>query len=376
LRDLTHLRNVGSCGYALGSEVEVRHDPQQGGSVAGLKTCGSVWACPCCSAKIALHRSGIIEQAITTWAARGNSVGLLTLTIQHHRGDNLAALWDRVSRAWSLLTHSGTYTRLRKAAGVRGFHRTVEVTYTPAGGGWHVHLHVLYFLDGKPGPHKSAAFGRQIIDIWKASVGTSGGLSRDAGQDWKILRGKAAALKGVAGYVSKGVYVERERTTSARGLAFEVARGDLKTESKSGALTPFEILGRVVESVYETGEVPTRWANLWHVWEAASKGRRQQFWSRGLLDLLGLKDQDLTDEEAAALEVVQGVPVVRIASAYWRRYFARDGRRHARLLQLLTPGESSDDVGSAVRAYLRSINCPYLDVVPTVALPSDMGLCA
>jgi Replication protein len=375
LRDVTRLRNVAVCGFALGSEVEVRHAPGQGGSVAGLKTCGSVWACPCCSAKIALHRSSIIEQAITTWAGRGNSLGLLTLTIQHQKGEHLGMLWDRVRKAWSLLTHSGSYTRLRAAAGVAGFHSTTEVTYTPAGGGWHVHLHVLYFLNGKPGPFKSSAFGKEIIRIWKDSVRTSGGLALDVGQDWKILRGEAAALKGVAGYVTKGVYVERERTTNARGLSFEVSRGDLKTDSKSGALTPFEILGKVVGSVYDTGEIPTRWADLWRVWEAESKGKRSQFWSRGLLDLLGLKDQVLTDEEAAALEVVQGTAVVRISSAYWRRYFW-DGRRHAHLLRLLGDAASSDSAGVEVRAYLRSINCPYVDVVPTVALPDDLGLCA
>jgi len=58
----------------------------------GLQTCGSVWTCPVCAAKIAERRRGELVQAMELHKSQGGFVSLLTLTTPHQRGDDLAAL--------------------------------------------------------------------------------------------------------------------------------------------------------------------------------------------------------------------------------------------------------------------------------------------
>lgn len=353
LRSLTSIKRQASCGMALGGEVEVRQGPA--GGIAGLETCGSVWSCPCCSAKIAHGRSLEMEDAITRWADEGNSLALLTLTIKHRHGQKLEDLWDAVSRAWRRFVSARAYKQARASFGVLGYHRTTEVKIGE--NGWHVHLHVLYFVKGRPGTDSAEDFGGKLVSMWTQAVDIVGYSALPFGQDWKVLAGSAAALAGVAGYVTKGVYVARPRATSARSLALEVSRGDLKTDARKASRTPFELLDTIVQSVLATGEVPSKDAKLWREWERASRGRRQQVWSRGLRSALEL-DEELTDEELASLERANGEPLVRISSREWRRVFW-DGRRHAQLVELATCDLPVELARTAVLGYLQSLGCSY-----------------
>ena len=59
---------------------------------AGLATCGSIWACPVCSAKIRNTRAEEISAAAARWDLAGNSVYMITLTAPHDLGMKLSAL--------------------------------------------------------------------------------------------------------------------------------------------------------------------------------------------------------------------------------------------------------------------------------------------
>ena len=130
----------------------------------GVQSCGSVWVCPCCAAKISAHRQAEIETVLERWHARGGRVGLITLTMRHHKGHGLAALWDALSKAWARVTsgrawkseqaeHGVMTDRVVKTGKRKGqtvtesrvhFVRVVEVPH--GDNGWHVHLHVLVLL--------------------------------------------------------------------------------------------------------------------------------------------------------------------------------------------------------------------------------------
>ena len=58
-------------------------------SYGGLQTCGSVWMCPVCGAKVVERRRGEIQQAMAMHRACGGEVHLLTLTVPHTRFDVL-----------------------------------------------------------------------------------------------------------------------------------------------------------------------------------------------------------------------------------------------------------------------------------------------
>jgi len=341
LRSITGNKRVGSCGHALGQAVRLRGSQGPDGvsaGLAGLLTCGRVWLCPVCASKIAYTRQTDLEGGIRTWAATGGSFVMLTLTMQHHRGDRLRHLWDGLSTAWRLFVSDGSAKRLRKSIGERGYHRTTEVTY--GANGWHVHLHVLLFIEGRPGDLTSADAGGRLVARWQAAVESAGYRAVVEAQDWKILRGNADALASIAGYVVKGEYVERttDMGRNSRSVAMEMTRADLKRARRASSRTPFQILADLVDEVEATGCIDTADAQLWSEWEAASAGRRQQVWSRGMRQRLGL-DAELTDEEAAALEV-EGEDLIEIPAESWR-VICDDPALHAALLGAV---ESSPDL--------------------------------
>ena len=63
----------------------------------GLATCGSIWACPVCSAKIRNARALEIAEAAGNWHRAGNTVLMVTFTVPHDIGHaaGRAAAGDR-----------------------------------------------------------------------------------------------------------------------------------------------------------------------------------------------------------------------------------------------------------------------------------------
>lgn len=54
-----------------------------GASYGNLTTCGSVWHCPICAAKITEGLRQELQGAINAWAASGGTVYLMSLTFPH-----------------------------------------------------------------------------------------------------------------------------------------------------------------------------------------------------------------------------------------------------------------------------------------------------
>jgi hypothetical protein len=56
-------------------------------SYAGLETCGTVWLCPVCPAKIHHHRAAELREALTAWKPGGHCASLVTITVPHDLDD-------------------------------------------------------------------------------------------------------------------------------------------------------------------------------------------------------------------------------------------------------------------------------------------------
>lgn len=362
LRHLTGVKRVRACGLSgVGTEVSIRAQATPSGitaGVAGTQTCGSVWVCPQCSAKIAARRTQEMQDAITRWLepewrARKDLAGpgafaLATYTVSHHAGQSLASVWDLVSVAWRKFVSHRDYKAIRKGLGVRAYHRTTEVTLTP--NGWHVHLHVLYWLDAPAGADTAKAAGGRLLSRWMVSVKDAGGAASLLGQDWKMLAGTAEALAGVGAYLHKGTYAERAvRPRDARAVALEHSHGATKRGRGTGSRTPWQLLADIVAEVEETGAVDVDDWGMWVEWEQTATGRRQQVWSRGARDLLDLDDEQ-SDEEIAA-EDLDGEELVRVDAQAWRA-FAADGRREAQLLDAIESSESIEAARRMCRDFL------------------------
>lgn len=334
----SHRETVRKCGRVPvqdGSAIRLRVTSDEGRVVSagwsGLATCGSPWVCPVCSAKIAAHRMADLTAGVTSWTGRGGRLAMLTLTLRHRKGQKLADLWDSVSRAWRRLVRSGSYRRLVTGMGVAGYVRATEVTYGRHG--WHVHFHVLYFLRDTGIMAELLASDRaRLVDLWVNAVGAEGRTARVEGQDFRLFLGDGEALRAGAEYLVKSTYTDR-------GVGAEVAGGAYKL-ARQGGDTPFGIGARLVEAQETGGEPSMDDEALWREWDRASAGRRAVVWSRGLRAELGL-DVELTDEEAAALEL-DGDDVLEVSGDDARRLL-RSGRLCAWVLSAAEQGETVDD---------------------------------
>jgi len=279
------------CGrIRLGDRVQIRHTPQLGAGFAGLATCGSVWACPCCSVRILNARRGEVATAIGLHlSSHGAQLAMLTLTMRHRRGQSLAELWDALGYAWAGVTSGKGWKTAQARYGLAGWVRVVEVTH--GGNGWHVHVHALLFLDrAQPvEPSELVDWRGDLSARWSRALerkGLSPALER--AQDLHMIDGTADPL---AEYFTK----QTDDEFTADALSQEFTRSASKTaRGASVGRSPWRFLDGAMGG--DADELA-----LWWEFESASRGRRQMTWSRGFRDRLGLNDPE-SDEAIAERE--------------------------------------------------------------------------
>lgn len=228
----------------------------------GLQTCGSVWACPCCGARISETRRDEMNQLLAWARAQGYRVMMLTLTARHGRDDDLAELLERMKDAKQRWARHRAYARIKPH-----MVGTVTATEVTGGGahGWHPHFHVIAILEGD-------ADLTPLRDAWLASL-------RGAGLDGAGAAFHAQGADAVGNYITKWGAAE-ELTLSKRK----------KGRGRTGR-TPAQLLAASCdEGDREAGHLWAEYATVFH-------GRRQLVWSRGLKALAGIGEVE--DEEAA-----------------------------------------------------------------------------
>lgn len=281
--EVSRLERVCKCGRVpVGRLVSVRacEDGSRAG-YAGLHTCGSVWACPVCAAKISARRTEELSEVLTRAEQDGYRVSMLTLTMRHHKGDKLKDLWAALSKAWGLVTSGKGWVQMKERIGLVGWARTVEVTHGK--NGWHVHIHAL--LVSKIDPTLDRLSAVHVIGRWSAGLAKYGleSVADSGGFDWECAaKGDSAALSA---YVAK---------LGGSGLAAEATLGAFKTAKRDNR-TPFQILLDISETFDETDIA------LWREYERISKGKRALTWSKDLREYSHI--EEITDEEIAAEEI-------------------------------------------------------------------------
>lgn len=260
---------------------------------AGLATCGSVWSCPVCAAKIAARRSMDLESVLDWAVEQGHTVGMLTLTARHHRGQSLRQVWDGVQGAWGSVTSGKSWQSIAQDWGIVGWARAVEVTHGDAG--WHPHLHVVIVLEGEQPPACMEKLGEAIWPRWLRGLERRGFTAlRGPGLDIRCSTDETAT--GIAAYFTKQ-------------LAMEVTGGHGK--AGRGNRTPFQILADL-NAGYLGDDL-----DLWHEWQEASQRRRQLTWSQALRKLAGLQ-QELTDDEVVEESPDDSEDILFMDAATWQ----------------------------------------------------------
>lgn len=261
----------------------------------GLQTCGSVWDCPCCSARISNTRRDELNQLLSWARAQGHTVQMITLTARHGRADELGDLLDRMKEAKRRWAQHRAYRRLKVM--IVGSVTATEVT---GGGahGWHPHFHII-IISSAPVDLD------ELREPWLASLRAAGLSGTGAG--WRVQDASEAGR-----YVTKW------------GAAEEVALGARK--KGRGGMTPMQLLAASCD------DEDKRAGALWREYSAAFRGRRQLVWSRGLKALAGIGE--IEDQEAAQDQRQDGQKEegrVKIEADDWSpRDRRRQGAQHRR----------------------------------------------
>jgi len=269
----------------------------------GLTTCGSVWACPVCSAKILTHRKYEVDEAITAWANQGGYFILETLTLCHRLGDTVAKQRKALRIGWEAITH-GSFSENHKNAGQVGYLKVTEATYGK--NGFHVHIHVLRFMKGDLPEALEDKWMTKIFKKWQKSI-TSAGFRQplESGHHYE----RVYDHERLKGYFTKG---------------FDNP-GTKKSMSKSGPV--WDVLTEAIANPKSTHTF------IWRTWESESKGMRQMTWSRNLRELLGLV-KELEDEEI----IGQPIPILEIERQDVSRY-GHSGKMQSQIKRHLSSGD-------------------------------------
>jgi Replication protein len=290
-------RNCGA--VPVGDRVEMRI---KDGSAyySGLETCGNVWLCPVCSAKIHHRRAAELRDALATWEANGHAASLVTITVPHDLEDPLTRLLDAQKDAWKHVTQGAAWQRLKRKLRIAGHIIALEFTWGDENG-WHPHYHVLLVHDQDLDAADIAQLHRHIHNRVTSSCRDHGLRRPDQLHAVRIDPNVSATAAGA--YVAKG-----GQWTPAE----EMTRGDLKT-GRTGSRTPFQLLA----DYYQTGD--SRDSDLWQELSQVTRGLAAVRWSRGLrAAMLGTRDDERTDEELAA-DDVGGEVLASIQAPVWSR---------------------------------------------------------
>lgn len=306
--------------------------------IDGIQTCGSVWACPVCSARISEVRRQELR-TLEAWAGspnRGVQVVMMTLTARHRR-KGLVKLLDQMAGAKKRMQNRKAWKDLRSLGVLIGSVSIREATHGK--NGWHPHYHVVLLLD--------VASEKEALDwleplraVWLSCLRKEG-LSGTRERAFHLSTGDT-----LAAYLAKHGRDDADRAEAAEerngtwGVAEEATLSRAKKADGENR-TPWQILREARD-----GDAGAE--KLWLEYGNAMWGRRQQVWSNGLKDLVGVVEVE--DEEAAKADAYTEDADDLVAS------WSRDGwkRVRHRRSDLLDAAETGGS--EAVQAVLADID--------------------
>lgn len=247
---------------------------------SGLETCGSVWLCPVCAAKIAAQRAEELQYVLKNAQEAGHQIAMVTLTVRHDRTDSLKSVWDAVAAGWHRVTSGAPWKRLVARHGIAGWAKAVEVTH--GANGWHVHVHAVIAHQST----QAQAMGTEIFDRWNAGI-ESVGFTAEAGPgvDVQVAGDDLGKL---------GLYLAK-LGADLPGLAREATQGGQK-HARGANRTPFQIAADLIENGDATD------AAIWAEWTRTAPGHRALSWSKNFRKDFGLTTEEQDDETIAAAE--------------------------------------------------------------------------
>lgn len=338
--------------------IQVVHLPaKRRGHIRGLMKCASVWCCPVCAARITEQRRDELQQAIANHRDQYVPI-MVTYTLSHYKSSKLQDTLATLLESYRRLRSGRWWQGFKESNHLAGSVRATEITYTD--NGWHPHFHEILFVRNTPeaitdfASYKSLYNGAQLVDPvldldflamwleqllmtrWADVVSQLGGYA-------SLEHGLKVTTQGgdIAAYVAK--YGRLPVDPSRWTVAHELTKAIVKRSGAATGLTPYELLEAYGSGVEQAGQ-------LWQEYAAATAGRSQLQWSRGMRELLGL-GAEMTDDDAAGKDDREEYRLLdELTPHQWRQIAKRnwqaavldaatldDGARLAEIIGMLEP---------------------------------------
>lgn len=281
----------------------------------GLYTCGSVWACPVCAAKITERRKVELEAA----NMNGLYAFMVTYTMQHDQKDKLIDLLKDLNNGLRDMKNSRGYKSLIVDACIVGSVTGLELMVGDVNG-WHPHKHVMMF-SSLPSNKINIKLVRDELSRLFVEAMTKRGryVHDDIGVN---VRGGEDVRRE---YLAK---FGDDTKTNTWSLASEVTKSPVKTGRGDGHYHPFELV-----DMYQAGNMSA--GSLFVEYVGAMKGKKQLVYTRGLRARLGL-DKELSDSEIVMMQDQDADLFALLSAEDWRHILRHEKR--AQLLEVASIG--------------------------------------
>ena len=297
------------CRYArLASNVEIHHSAlHQSAHYGKIVTCGSVWACPLCCAKIQSRRRPELQQLIAWTYQNDLSPVMVTLTFPHTKFDSLADLISKQADAFRKLRKGKVWDKFKEYFGYSGLVRSLELTHGQ--NGWHPHTHEIWLVRGLK-KNEREDFKARILARWIKACAAVGLLDM---ADAKQLHAFHIRSVDVRFDVKESDYLAKQDASRTWGVDNEMTQSATKVARLQG-VHPHEFLIRQAPGDRD------RYIEFVN----GMKGARQLYWSSGLKDRVGVEeksDEGLAEEQTEAAELL-GL----LTAEQWRIVRGNDAR--------------------------------------------------
>jgi hypothetical protein len=320
------------CKYARRADnIPVYYSAEhQSASYGNLATCGSVWACPVCCAKIQERRRPELAKLVDWAYMNGLEPQMITFTFPHTRFDSLADLLSKQRLAFKRLRSGKLWQAFKVKYGYVGLVRSLELTH--GANGWHPHTHELFITEKLVGADK-ANFVDFIRGQWIKACKSAGLLDIS---DEVALAAFSAHSVDVRFQVNSSDYLAKQDSARSWGIERELTASRSK---KGKGVHPHEFLVRAAPGDKD----------LYVEYVQSMKGQRQLYWSTGLKKLAEVEER--TDEETAEAVEEQAYILGALSSDQWRLVRGNEARG-----ELLNAAENGQWHG--VLTLLRRLGCP------------------
>lgn len=326
----------------LGSFVEVhRSAAHQKAFYGGLVTCGSVWACPVCAAKIQERRRQEIATGIDYAYATeepasfpalidGSKVmvpkpqyapAMVTFTFPHMRVDSLRMLILKQREAFKYLRAGNSMTLFAKRYGYKGLIRSLEVTF--GDNGWHPHTHELWFIRPMNKAQRDD-FLSFVKRRWEAACVKAGLIDPDDSVKMRSFRMYSCDVRF---NVTTGDYLAKQDSSRHWGADREMASSKAKTKNKSKGSHPHDFL--------LTDEPESHRRYLEYALVLRDVRARQLYWSGGLKKWAGIDEKE--DEEIAKEQIESADILGFLTADEWRSVYK--AKAESELLDIADTGD-------------------------------------